>query len=206
MKFLLSFFLAAFLFQTAFSQKNVSHVYDAGNIEQLVFYADEIFRINIKTSLKDEIVITTHSSGEYFNDIHLKVERLEKKMIISTSFPESLQEGFDKLSAHKVFSVEVTLEIPEDLDVYVESNIASLTGAGEFDNLQVQLRSGYCKLENFSGNALVNTYSGSIEVQTSNAVIDAYTRSGKISLPPKSSGRYVVKLHSGTGDILVREN
>lgn len=207
MRHILIIFSSLFLCFQGFSQKDISKVIDAENIRKIIINGDEIFRINlVAAGEKKQVKITAHSEGEYYNNIALDHEMEQEKLIISSNFAEILQGGYDKLSAHKVFSLEVDIEIPEGLEVYVESNIAALTARGKFKNLQVQLKSGFCKIIDFEGNALVNTYSGFIEVETHNAVIDAVSRGGKVSLQSATGGKFNIKLHSGTGDIRVREN
>ncbi len=188
------------------AQKQVSQVFDANNISEIKIYADEIFQIKISTSGNEKITVTTISEGEYYDNISLDAEVQENLIIFTSRFPEILQGGFDKLSAHKVFSVEVDLKIPKDLLVSLESNIASVIASGEYENLQILLNSGYCKLENFKGNGLINTYSGSVDISTQNAVIDAVSRSGMVSIPSHKPGKYLIKIQSNTGDIKVQEN
>ena len=184
----------------------MTETYDAQNIEKLYIFTDEVFRINLKTSEKDKIILTSHSEGEYFNDISLNVELLQDRMILTTQFRKILQSGYDKLSAHKVFSLEITLEIPEGLEVFIKSNIASVSGSGTYKNLEVELKSGYCELTSFVGNALVNTYHGSIDVQTQNAEITAISRNGKVIIPPEITGKNKIHLTTINGNIRLREN
>ena len=206
MKFYFSIFLFFSIVLSTFSQKDVSGTYDAQNIEKLFIFTDEVFRINLKTSQKDKVVLTSHSEGEYFNEISLNMELLQDRMILTTKFPKILQSGYDKLSAHKVFSLEITLEIPEGLDVFIKSNIASVSGSGTYKNLEVELKSGYCVLNSFQGNAVVNTYNGSIDVQTQNAEITANSRNGNLEVPMESSGKNKIHLTTINGNIRVREN
>ena len=189
-----------------FAQKDTSLSYDAREIKKLYILTEEVFKINLKTSKTKSIILTSHSEGEYYNDISLEMSVRQDQMILSSNFPSQLQGGYDKLSAHKVFSMEITLEIPEGMEVYVRSNMASLTGSGTYKYLEAELRSGYCNLVNFKGNALVNTYSGGIEIETSNASIAASSRSGKVTLPVNLSGEHKIEIWSITGDISVREN
>ncbi|MFO7718929.1 MAG: hypothetical protein R6W85_00645, partial [Gillisia sp.] len=128
------------------------------------------------------------------------------RMILTTHFREILQSGYDKLSAHKVFSLEITLEIPEGLEVFIKSNIASVSGSGTYKNLEVELKSGNCELTSFQGNALVNTYTGSIDVQTKNAEITAISRNGNLMVPPDITGKNKIHLTTINGNIRVREN
>lgn len=189
-----------------FTQKDTSLTYDAAEIKKLYILTEEVFKINLKTSKTDKITLISHSEGEYYNDISLEMAVERDKMILSSKFPSRLQGGYDKLSAHKVFSMEISLEIPEGLEVYVRSNMGSLAGSGSYKYLEAELRSGYCSLENFTGNALLNTYSGGIEIETSNAIITASSRTGKVSIPGYLAGLHKIEIRSITGDISVREN
>ena len=206
MNFFISILISIVFVAPGFSQKDTSQSFDAEKIEQLYIYTDEVFKINIITSDTHQIILTSHSEGEYFNDISLETEMRQNKMILTSKFREILQGGYDKLSANKVFSMEITLEIPENLQVFVKSNIASVTGKGTFKNLQIELKSGYCRLEYFEGNAVVNTYSGSIWVDAHNAKITANSRNGKVNVPVTAYGKYRVNLTSINGNISVPEN
>lgn len=206
MKFYVTLLILFSVIFSAFPQKDVSGTYDAQNIEKLYIFTDEVFRINLKTSEKDKIIITSHSEGEYFNEISLNMELLQDRMILTTQFRKILQSGYDKLSAHKVFSLEITLEIPEDLQVFIKSNIASVSGSGTYKNLEVELKSGFCELRSFQGNALVNTHNGFIDVQTQNAEITANSRNGNVLVPPEINGKNKIHLTTINGNIRVREN
>lgn len=200
------FFLLIFFSTGVFPQMEATSSYDAIGIERLDIYSDEVFQVNLKTSKTKKIIVSSRSKGEYYNDITLNVELENDRMIITSNFKNNLQEGYDKLSAHKIFSLEIELEVPEGLRVYISSNITSLVGQGKFEYLQAQLRSGFCQLTNFEGDALINTYSGGIDVETNNATITATSRSGTIILPAFSTGEQKVELHSITGDIRVGKN
>lgn len=206
MKFLLTF-LIFLLSLFAYAQKDTSKQLDAKEIKSVYINTDEVFKIIIKTRPNSDLIsISTHSEGEYFNDIALNTEMRKNSIYLSTKFREILQSGFDKLSAHKVFSLEVTLEIPEELQVFIKSNIASVEAKGAYDFIQVQLKSGYCNLSNFTGNALVNTYNGAITIQTTDATVTAFSRNGKVNLPSIFNGKHLIKATSINGDIRVVEN
>jgi len=203
----LHFTIVILLFSLAVSaQKDTSQQLEANGIKSLHIDTDEVFKINIKTIKGDYILISTHAEGEYFNDIALNTEVLGETINLTTQFREILQSGYDKLSAHKVFSLEITLEIPKDLKVFIKSNIAAVEAEGEYDFLQIQLNSGYCNLVNFEGNALINTYNGAINVKTSGATVIASSRNGKVFLPIDFNGNHTIKATSINGDIRVEEN
>ncbi len=206
MKFQLTF-LIFLLSLSASAQKDTSKQLDAKEIKSIYIDTDEVFKIIIKTSTNSDLIsISSHSEGEYFNDIALDTEVRANSIYLTTKFREILKSGFDKLSAHKVFSLEITLEIPEELQVFVKSNIASVEAEGDFNFIQVQLNSGYCNLSNFIGNALVNTYNGAITIQTTDATVSASSRNGKVILPLDFSGKHVIKATSINGDIRIVEN
>ncbi|MCF4100737.1 hypothetical protein L1I30_03560 [Gillisia sp. M10.2A] len=205
MKYICSLFIF-FIFLSGYSQKNTSQTFNAEQINQLYIYTEEVFKINVHTSNTQQVVLSSHSEGEYFNDIALNMELLEDKMVLTSKFREILQSGYDKLSAHKVFSLEIDLEIPEGMEVFIRSNNSSVTANGNFKALKVELKSGSCHLHNFLGNAIINTYNGPIEVTTQDAIITANSRNGEVILPKFETGKHVLKLTSINGDIRVLKN
>lgn len=188
-----------------FAQKETSGVIDARGINKLVLSSDEIFRIHITTKPGEFISVKSKSDGEYFNDISLDSEVRQGTLYLNSRYRKSFQGGFDKLSAHKVFAMEVELEIPPDMKVEILSNLASVYMEGVYEEVLVQLKSGSCYMSDFSGNAVVNTYDGNIEVFTSNAIIEAKSRHGKLLLPHEMTGIHRIFLNSINGNIKVQE-
>lgn len=199
------FALLLFFSANSFAQKEVSKVMDAGDLNNIVLSSDEIFRITVETAPVHSITIKSQADGEYFNDISLDSEVRGKTLFLKSLFPEALQDGFDKLSAHKVFAMEVKLQIPEDMSLEITSNLASVFLEGDFENVLVQLKSGSFYSEDFSGNAIINTYDGNIQLSTTNALVDAETRHGKLNIPHAARGTHKIKLTSINGDIEVSE-
>lgn len=188
------------------AQIDTSQRIDAAEIKELVILTDEIYKIHIKSVTGDKIILTTHSGGEYYNNIYLEVQRSQNKMLLSSRFSERLQGGYDKLSAHKVFSMEVTLLVPHGLEIYLRSNLASVSASGTFREFKAELQEGSCTLEGFSGNAIVNTYRGNIKVKTSNARVKATSGTGEVMVNHNLNGSNRIELRSVTGDIKVEEN
>lgn len=205
MKLIISslFFL---LFLQVYAQKDTSQQIDAQDVKIINIDTDEVFKINIKTTKTDFILISTHAEGEYSNDIALNSEVKENSLFLRTQFREILQSGFDKLSAHKVFSLELTIEIPENLQVVIKSNIASVEAAGHYEFLQIQLNSGYCELSSFVGDALINTLNGRISIQTTDATVTATSRNGEVNVKSNLSGKHQITANSINGAILVMKN
>ncbi len=187
------------------AQKNTSEIISVAGIERIYIDTDEVYFIRIISSDQESIKINTHSEGEYFQDIALKTEVSGSELNITTEYPQKLTGGYDKLSAHKVFSLEIEIHIPQGMQVEVRSNIASLHSTGSYRSLVVELNQGYCQLLDFSGNATVNTFSGNILVETSHGLIDSKSRNGSVNVPDFLPGRNPIRLTSIDGNILVRK-
>lgn len=198
--YLLWFFCFSMLLH---AQRDTREIFNASGIESIDILTNEVFKITISASNTDRIRLITHSEGEYFNQILVQTKVDNGNLSIKTSYPHELTGGFDKLSAHKVFSLEIELEIPKDLEISVDSNIASLITSGSFSQLTANLKDGYCDLKDFAGNATINTYDGNIRVETSSGFVDAESRNGTVEIPEHFSGRNPIKLKSIDGNILV---
>ena len=123
-KIILLFFVFCCLSVQA--QKETEQLIDAGNIEKIVLQSDEIYKITMRTAPVKSISIKSRADGEYFNNISLDAEVVGEKLFLKSRFREILQSGFDKLSAHKVFAMEVELLVPKGLEVEINSNVASV--------------------------------------------------------------------------------
>ena len=185
------------------AQRDTREIFNASGIESIDILTNEVFKITITATNTDRIRLITHSEGEYFNQIRVQTKVDDGNLSIETSYPQELTGGFDKLSAHKVFSLELELEIPKDLEISVDSNIASLITFGSFSQLTANLKDGYCNLREFAGNATINTYEGNIRVETASGLVEAVSRNGKVEIPEHFSGRNPIKLKSIDGNILV---
>lgn len=203
MKYFFIFFLL--LNFPARAQKETIQTIDAGNLTTVIFNSDEVYRIAIKTVPGDQIIIRSKTDGEYFNNISLDAEARNDVLYLKSRFREILQSGFDKLSAHKVFAMEVELQIPERMEVEIRSNVASVFMKGVYARVLIQLKSGSGYLENFQGDAVINTYEGDIEVESKNASVEAESRHGEVVVPDSFNGDYSLKLISINGNIKVRE-
>ena len=120
-------FVGVLISGICFAQKDTREIIDADEIESITINTDEVYLISIISTNTSQIKINAHSEGEYFNDIILKSSISGSELIITTEYPKKLAGGYDKLSAHKVFSLEIELEVPYGMQVSVKSNIASLT-------------------------------------------------------------------------------
>lgn len=178
---------------------------DAGEIKRIIMSGDEIYVLKVNTIPGNEIKITTDTDGEYYNQISLDVQTRDQTLFLSSKYREILQSGYDKLSAHKVLSMEVALEIPEGMVVEIVSNVASVFLTGSYQRVLVQLKTGSCYLENFGGNAVINTFDGNILGSAISTNIEGNSRHGSVDVPPNPDGIHKLVLTSINGDIKINE-
>lgn len=176
---------------------------DAEGIQEIIILADEIFQVEINTASKNSVEIKSISEGEYLQHIHVQSKIAGEKLVLTSAYQEILTSGFDKLSAHKVYAVNLQLSIPENLKVTVISNLASVYAQGSFRYFEVELKSGRCELINFQGEALINTYGGDVWVETNRANVDAQTNHGKIQVDKSLKSGEPIHIKSISGDIKV---
>lgn len=187
------------------AQKEVSWIIDADDLKSIIVDSNEIYRLTIKSAPVKTITIRTKADGEYFDEINLEQEIVRHTFYLRSQYREILQSGFDKLSAHKVFAMEVEMEIPSGMHVEVRSNVTSVFAYGNFEDVILELKTGSGFLRNFNGNAVVNTFDGNIVVEAHDPYIEARSRHGKINIPDSTTGSNHLKLTTINGNIKVME-
>ncbi len=195
--------ICVFTHKIGLGQKMTSQRIEAHMIKHIVIESNEVFKISIETKPQKHVNLKTQSEGEYFQNIGVVAKIEGEQLFINSKYPEILTSGFDKLSAHKVFAVEILLEVPEDIRVDIRSNVASVFGEGSYDGLNIELKTGQCKLINFQGNLLVNTYKGDIKIFTEPAKVDAISRQGEVFNQLNYTGENLLQLKTIEGNIYI---
>jgi len=199
---------AALLFLVHFSanaQREQVQTFGAAGIKEVILQVDEIFKVEIATASTKEIKLFTISEGEYFNDIQVSAQQISNKLQVTSTYKEILTSGFDKLSAHKVYAVNLKLVIPENLKVIIVSNIASVYGEGKFNFFEAELKSGNCILQNYQGKALINTFQGSVSVTTKKGTVIANTNHGSLFVDKSLKSGNLIEIKSINGDVEVKK-
>jgi hypothetical protein len=197
------FFILNFLQLKA--QRETIQTFDASSIKEVIIEVDEVFNVEIETANTPVIKLSTLSEGEYLNEIVIQTQQDLHSFQLNSQYREILTSGFDKLSAHKVYAVHLKLVIPKNLNVIVISNIASLNAVGNFKKLEAELKSGACRLIDFSGQALINTFQGNVYVETTTANVKATTNHGNLQIDEKLSFGSLIEIKSIYGDVEVRK-
>jgi DUF4097 and DUF4098 domain-containing protein YvlB len=188
---------------TAFSQNINLQKIDASGITKVELEVDAVSKVSLKTHKENYILLHSVTEGEYRDDFFLLHQVIDGVFYISSNYDLKLEDGFDKLSAMKVFSVEIEIFIPEDLSVFISSSTASLEVLGQYYELNVALKSGSVLLNNYEGNAHVHTYNGNIDISTVDAKVNATSRNGTIHVVDFYVKRNFIEITSINGNIKV---
>ena len=191
------------LFSLIHAQKVEEKIINNNAIQSIVINSDSIFKVEVKTSVNKTIRLFANMEGEYAKNTMLLTEVKNDTLLISTKYQYIDVKANDKLSAHKVFSLEIILEIPENLNLYFKSSIASAKVEGTYKQLTLELNQGNATINNFRGNAIINTQNGNINLETNNATIKAKTKTGKIEKALITGSQNQIKIQSINGNINV---
>jgi hypothetical protein len=175
------------------------------HIKKVFFAAKQVSKVNLKTHQSDVFQFNSSAEGSYKNDIYFDYEVKDDVLYIKSIYPERLAFGDNKMTSMQAFSVAVTLSLPKNLTVEIESEMASIEGSGQYKNLIINTKSGHCQLVNLRGNAIINTYDGNIVITTRQAKIEAKSQNGLLDIQQALIKKHVVVLRSVNGNIKVMQ-
>ncbi|WP_336067795.1 hypothetical protein [Mesoflavibacter sp. CH_XMU1404-2] len=202
MKFkLVIFFLLVIHFSVA--QKQTEKQWNAQQIEKVDINGEGIFKIYIKNSESNTIDLVVKFEGEHSENLVIIDSINQGVLKLSTGFQPLFKADNDKLSAHKVLSVELQLSIPKHIDLNIKSDIAQTKIEGQFPNVFIELKTGNCTLDPFFGNATINTISGNINIKTNNAKTIAKSKTGIVDVKQFKLALYQLNLQTVNGNINV---
>ena len=154
-----------------------------------------MFKISVEAKPTDKIKIHSRAEGENSESIVLVTEVKNNNLYIAAKLQPVFKEANDKLSAHKVISIEVILEIPEKMNILLNSNNTSIIVKGLYKMVTVSSNNGNCFFNVFSGKAKIYTREGNIAMQTNHADITATSKNGYVKKE---------KIDSGTNQIIIK--
>lgn len=187
------------------AQKQIDETFSALDINEIVIEGDHIFKIHLQTKPLNTIHLITKIEGEYTPEIAV-IHKIEDSILyVKSAFRSSFALHNDKLSAHKVISIEIALEIPEDLKVYLKSDIGSAKIRGKYTFITAELSQGNCVLKDFIGSGIINTINGNITLETNFAQIKAHTKYGVFKKEPIVYGGNLIEMNSINGDIHLKK-
>ncbi len=186
------------------AQKVIHRSLDAEGIQKLEIHSDQVFLIKIETLDTDTIEIITEVEGENYENVVLSVQDSQGVLRVTTAYTPYFEAANDKLAAHKVISIEMTLQVPKNLEVFVSSFIASVEAVGTYESFYTGLNNGNCTLHEFLGNAQLNSRHGFIKVYAKSGVFGkAISQRGKVANNLPELGLYEVIAQSVNGDVIL---
>lgn len=186
-----------------YSQKFIQKQIDGSEISSVIISGNTLFKIHISSHKSTKIDAVLKIEGENSEQVLLKAYTTKDTLFIGSSYQPMFIPPDDKSSAHKQISIELTLIIPEYLNLNVTSDIASVFIKGNFKNVVAELLNGNFIAEEFLSNLLVNTLRGDILVETNNAFLDLHTKKGTIHQEKLDEGKNKISLNSINGNISV---
>ncbi len=185
-------------------QKIIQRSLDAAGIKRVEITSDQVFFIKIEASNTPTIQVHTEVEGENYENVVLSLSEKDGTLAVKTGYTPYFEANNDKLAAHKVISIEMTLSIPENLEVFISSFIASVEATGVFKNLYTGLNNGNCTLTNYLGDAQLNTRNGFIKVNAQAGVHGtAFSQRGRVEDQLPETGFYKVEAQSVNGDVIL---
>jgi len=187
------------------AQKQVEKQLDASAIEQVSINGNGVFKLKIRTSKSPNIGIKAYFDGEYNEQVLLVTKQDNTTLVISTQLNPLFEPDNDKLSAHKVISIELEILLPKHLDVYIKSDIASAEIKGHYKQLIAELINGNCNLQTTANYTKINTVNGTINALINHSKIKAFTKYGNSTIKVNNSDSNTVFLESLNGDIIIQK-
>lgn len=185
------------------AQKSTEKIWNADVINTIVIDGENVFNITVSNSPSNTILLKVKIEGEHANQLVMVDSIVNKQLYISSSFQPLFVKDNDKLSAHKVMSVEYQLLVPKNIKLEIKSNIGSVDLVGTYPSVFIELNQGNCNLKQFLGNASINTVNGDINIETDHAKVEAFTKTGQITLTQFKFLKFNLNCHTINGDIKI---
>ncbi|MEX0289487.1 MAG: DUF4097 family beta strand repeat-containing protein [Flavobacteriaceae bacterium] len=162
---------------------------------------DNCFILNLGTSKGKELVVEALMDGEYSKDLLIKMREEGSTMFIGAGFEPNFVNPNDKLSAHKVVSIALNINLPEHHKVKVLGTNCNVEIEGSYSSLEVILDDGRCTLNGVKEQVEVRTQSGDINLYNAEGKVLAETKYGHIIKEIIPGGDSTFALHSVSGNI-----
>jgi len=181
------------------AQKIVKKSIVDGLIASFQIDANNCFKIHVNTSDSNEIVVAATIDGEYKKDLVLNVKEEGSRVLVSAGFRPNFENPNDKLSAHKVVSIALDIQLPKNKRVQLFGTNSNISATGTYDTLKITLNDGVSHLINVKGIAEIETQSGDIIVESESAEIVSKSKYGKVDKNqiPHGNSKYILKTVTG---------
>ena len=190
--------------QSLLGQKTIRKSYPApfGTLVQID--TDKSFEAEITAYEGSSLIVDARLDGEYADALSISITKEGSTIWVATEFDPSFVHPNDKLSAHKVVSVSLNIQVPSNLDVQVFGTSCNVTINGVFSNVDVVLNDGNCTLNEVARKVNVQTQSGNIRLNSLQGVIRAVSHYGQVIQEKIPAGDELYELETVSGDITLQ--
>ena len=186
------------------AQKTVSQVVLEPEIKRLLIQGEDCYRIRILTQQSREVRLEAEMQGEYQEALVVRTEKLGATLRVGTEYAPGFNLPNDKLGAHKVFSVDLMVIVPEDIEIIVNARNCELRTTGWLQSLEATLDSGMCILEHQGETTTVRTRRAGIEAYIKRGTIAASSQFGPTEIEDIPSGPQTYRFESTHGGIIIK--
>ena len=189
------------------AQKTLSRSYSASGIENILIDGNGVHLLKVRAAKVKAISVRVRLEGETSEEIGIKEQLKGDRLQLGFGSWPFAKMYNDKLSAHKVVSVEVVITIPENMFVSLTSNTTAVVAQGKFRFLYVDIEDEDCLLKNFLGGASLKTNRGRITIKTQQpqVTVKAASTYGTVINSVKTGGKYRITAKSVHGDITLQQ-
>ncbi|WP_152975590.1 hypothetical protein [Lacinutrix himadriensis] len=202
-----SIYIFLFCFTYMLHAQNIHEkTFSEGDISTISINGKNVFKITVDAKPVHEITVHSRVEGENNENIVLVTETKNSNLYIAIKQQPLFVDANDKLSAHKVISVEINLVIPEYLSMGINLYESDLIVNGNYKSVSVNSDSGNCFFNAFYGDAKIYTRDGNIAVQTNKANISATSKNGDIKQEEIDSGSHEIIIKTINGNVTVSKS
>ena len=199
--------LLLFVFtMNAVGQKKVEKVFPSSGISSMEIQGLNAYKIIVFAKKTDHVRIQAQMNGEYRNELYVVANVEEHTLNVKAEFSPSFDMPDDKLSAHKVISVRIIVEVPEYLEVLVLGADTEVDVSGKYNQVKTKTRSGTTRFYDVEGDLDAYSFQGDIRYKSSGGNIKASSKFGKVINRGVSSGNSLISLKTVHGNIYISQN
>lgn len=187
------------------AQKSVIRTFSAQDLTKVHIDAGRIFEVVLESDDSEDLRVEVEIEGEYQNEMTLGAKKEGATLFLKGVFLPSFEDPNDKLSAHKVLSVRLTLVIPQHLNAEVSGMSTRVVAKGYFEDLGIRTAKGPVILTRPTGYVHVKTGRGAIRAAKVSGFVTASSSYGEVFKGEVPQGRSAVVLESVSGNIYINK-
>lgn len=205
MKYILFLLFLVFNFYSH-AQHITQKTFSKEAISSISIHGEYVFKITVDAKPVSEITVRSRVEGENNENIVLITEAKNNHLYIAVKQQPLFVDANDKLSAHKVISVEINVVIPGHLSMGIDLYESDLIVKGAYDKVRVHSDTGNCIFTAFQGSARIDTRNGNVAMQTNHAKVSAASKNGYIKKEEIDAGNQEVLIKTINGNVTITKS